>query len=308
MIKVDSLEIFKQNIYFPTDIGMVSNNAYLSIVVTNNCQCKCVYCINSETDHRFELPIDKAITNIKSLVEKYNIKEAILLGGEPTLHSNLFKLLKRLRTEAGLQTIRITTNGIKLSHNPDFIEKLVNKDYGIQGLNISFHNADFISYSELKNICHFVKKFNPNIKIRINTNIWKGNLDTIPSLKSFIDRINFVDEFRISNLILKDSFSVNPKNNEKFVGLSIEEYNKLFEGICDFYSESFTLIENPKTLGFVRYVLIPTKIPIILNWNTSSSVSEQICENNIKTREINTFKCLVTGDISLSWNTNNIIN
>ncbi|MGL5748898.1 MAG: radical SAM protein [Paraclostridium sp.] len=308
MINTDSLEIFKQNVYYPTDIGMISNNAYLSIVVTNKCQCRCTYCINGETDHRLELPIDKAISNIRLLVEKYKIKEAILLGGEPTLHKNLFKLLKKLRTETGLQTIRLTTNGIKLNNNPDFIKKLVDKDYGIHGLNISFHNEDFISYSELRDICFDIKYYNPNIKIRINSNIWKDNLDTITSLCSFIDKINFVDEFRISNIIPKDSFSVNSKNNNEFIGLSVEEYNRLFQEICDYYSDTFTLIDNPKTLGFVRYVLIPSKIPIIINWNTSSSVSEQVCENNINTREINTFKCLVTGDISLSWNTNNIIN
>lgn len=73
-------------------------------------------------------------------------------------------------------------------------------------------------------------------------------------------------------------------------------------------SSQHTLIENDKTLGFVKYVLIPSKTPIILNWNTSSTVSQQICENNIREREINTFKCLVNGEISLSWNENNKIN
>ena len=70
MIQTNSLEIFKQNVSFPHEIGMVSNNAYLSVVVTNNCQRACVYCINSETNHKMELPIDKAINNIKMLENK----------------------------------------------------------------------------------------------------------------------------------------------------------------------------------------------------------------------------------------------
>lgn len=37
-------------------------------------------------------------------------------------------------------------------------------------------------------------------------------------------------------------------------------------------------------------------------YKEGSRVSEQICENDIKNRKIHTFKCLVTGDISLSWN------
>lgn len=306
MIKTNSLEIFKQNVYNPTDIGLVSSNAYLSIVVSNNCQRSCIYCINSETDHKLELPIDLAIENIKKLVAKYSIKEAILLGGEPTLHTNLFSLLKRLRTESGLEIIRLTTNGIKLKDNVEFIKNLVNPDYGIQGLNISYHNQDFMSLSNLKFIVDIVKNINPNIKIRINTNVWKGNHDSLDTLIPFLKTLWFVDEIRISNIIPKDSFSVNPQNND-FIGLSIDEYNNLFQQLCNYYSRGLTLIENEKTLGFVRYVLIPTRVPIIINWNTYSDVSKQVCENDIHTRKINTFKCLVNGKISLSWNETNII-
>ena len=54
IIKTDSLEIFKQNEYRQTDIGYVSNNAYLSIVATNKCQRNCFYCINSHTDKTLE--------------------------------------------------------------------------------------------------------------------------------------------------------------------------------------------------------------------------------------------------------------
>lgn len=307
MIQTDSLEIFKSNVYIPHEIGMVSNNVYLSIVVTNRCQRACVYCINSETDQSLELPIDKAIENIALLVDKYNIQEAILLGGEPTLHSNILKLVKDLRTKTNLKFIRLTTNGIKLKNNLDFVTKLIDMDHGIQGLNISFHNEDFMSFCHLEDLCQFIKEVNPHIKIRINTNIWRNNLDTLQSLNSFISKLDFVDEIRVSNLIPKDSFSVNPVNSNEFVGLSVNEYNTLFEQMCRHYSKTVTLIENKQTLGFVRYVLIPVPIPIIINWNTSSNVSDQICENDIKTRKINTFKCLVNGDISLSWNTDNSI-
>lgn len=151
-IQTNSLEIFKQNVYLPTDIGLVSNNAFLSIVVTNKCQCKCPYCINSETDQRLQLPIDKAVDNIQKLVKTYGVKEAILLGGEPLLHPELFRLLRELRLKSGLEMIRLTTNGIKLKNNPEFIKLLVDKEVGIQGLNISFHNEDFLSFEELRDI------------------------------------------------------------------------------------------------------------------------------------------------------------
>lgn len=99
-IQTDSLEIFKQNKYIPTDIGMVSDNAYLSIIATNNCQCNCVYCINSETDHSLNLPIGKAILNINKLINEYKVKEAIILGGEPLLHPRILYLISIYKTSA----------------------------------------------------------------------------------------------------------------------------------------------------------------------------------------------------------------
>lgn len=311
-IKTNSLEIFKQNYYLPTDIGMVSNNAYLSIVATNKCQMKCSYCINSETDQTLDLPIDKAIENIKELVFKYGIKEAIILGGEPLLHPDILGLIKRLRVESGLEMIRLTTNGIKIKNDLDFLNKLCNEEYGIQGLNISFHNEDFMTWEELHMIYMTIKNWNPQIKIRINTNIFKGNLDCAYELIEFLIKITqynkYCDEIRVSNIIPKDNFSVNSINANKSLVLSDEEYTILFDIIIAYFGSGHMVFENPKTLGFVKYLLIPTPVPIIINWNLDSTVSEQICENDIKSRQINTFKCLVTGDISLSWNEGNVIN
>lgn len=305
MINTNSLEIFKTNTYEKHDIGYVSNNAYLSIVATNKCQKNCFYCINSETDKCSDISVVKSICNIREVVSKYKIKEAIILGGEPLLHYNIINLIYCLKNDTGLELVRLTTNGIKFKNNESFIEEVIST--GIDGINISFHNEDFIKLSELKWICKTIKKYNNNIKIRINVNIWKGNNDTLVSLLKMIKSLNFADEMRISNLIYKDNFSVNTSNNKikEHLILSDEKYIYLFNQLINYYSKKYTLINNDKTLGFVRYILIPTPTPIIINWNINSDVSKQICENN--NREINTFKCLVNGEVSLSWNTNHII-
>lgn len=307
MIDINSLEVFRTNRYYPTEIGMVSDNAYLSIVATNKCQCSCRYCINSETDHNLSLPVEKAVENIRKLMDKYSIKEAIILGGEPTLHHDIFTLIKRIRHETGLQMLRLTTNGIKLK-DTEFLKRLVDVENGIQGINISCHNEDFMSYSELIVICENIKKYNPNIKIRINTNIWRGNLDNMDDFKHHYAQLCFhIDEMRVSNIIPKNDFSVNSTNKGMDMILSDEEYESIFNEIIDSGEKGVTAIVNEKTLGFVKYILLPLPTPIIINWNIGSTVSEQVCENDIKNRKINTFKCLVTGDISLSWNEGNII-
>lgn len=301
IIQTSSLEIFKNNIYIPQDIGMVSNNAYLSVVATNKCNRNCPYCINSETDHSLKLPVRKMVNNVSTLVDRYGVKEAIILGGEPTLHPEIHNIIRGLKY-AGIKVVRLTTNGIALTD--ELLQDMIN--FGLDGLNISFHNEDFISYERLQEIYGLCKVY--DIKLRVNTNIWRGNHDTVNSFIMFYNDYleNACDEVRVSNIIPKDSFSVNPQNNDEAARmiLSDEEYNEFFTKLCDSFN-NLTLIENPMTLGFVKYILIPTKVPIIVNWNIGSKVSEQICENDIKHRKINTFKCLVSGNISLSWNESN---
>lgn len=311
IIRTDSLEIFKQNEYTLMDIGYVSNNAYLSIVATNNCQRNCPYCINSETDRRLNLPLDKAITNIKKLVSKYHVKEAIILGGEPLLYPKIAELISSLKTVCGLKVVRLTTNGIQLvksdgTPDQDFISALCHA--GLDGINISFHNEDFITWEQLALV--YGSFHARGIKVRVNTNIWRGNNDK--QYFAFIWRLqDYCDEIRISNIIPKDNFSVNPTNNDygQNMILSNKEYENIFNDILHWYDlyTNVVIFENEKTLGFVRYLLIATKKPIIINWNIGSTVSDQVCENSLGERQINTFKCLVNGEISLSWNTNNIL-
>lgn len=306
LIKINSLEIFKQNEYRQTDIGYVSNNAYLSIVATNKCQRDCFYCINSNTDRTLELPIAKAIVNIKKLVEKYRIKDAVILGGEPLLHKDILSLCKEVK-ETGIQNLYLTTNGIALVGNNRLIDELA---IHLNGINISFHNEDFMTFEELHQIyCRF-NYF--NVKVRVNTNIWLGNHNSLIELKRFINKLRIssvCDEIRVSNLIKKDDFSVNTVNNPRTDDLILtdEEYQDLFGRYIADEKQKYSIFLNKETLGFVRYFLIPSKVPVIINWNLGSTVSRQVCENDISQRKINTFKCLVSGDISLSWNINNII-
>ncbi len=301
IIKNTDLEVLRECKYHRYDIGLVSDRAYLSIVVTNACNKNCFYCINSETDKSLQLDINKALENIKRVVQKYKIKEAVLLGGEPTLHPRLFDFIEGLK-DTGLERFGITTNGKKLLNN-EFCERLACS--GVSWINISTMTEPYYIYNH-------IKEANPDVKIRLNINVYKTHNDTIESLIKLIEKRqgDCCDEMRISNLIFKDGFSVNNKNNEesaKYI-LSDKEYEDLFDGVLQYYmNEGYSIIENPKALGFVKYYLIPLRHPVILNCNINSKVSDQVCENNITTKKIHTFKCLVSGDISLSWNTNNII-
>lgn len=309
IIENNSLEVLRTCNYVQNDKlnALVSDNLYLSIVATNSCQCDCPYCINSLTDRTLQMPLEKAKKNISKAIKELDVKEAVILGGEPTLYKDLFPLINFLK-ESSLRRVGLTTNGIKLKDR-DFLINLIHT--GIDFINISYHNEDFITFDELYDIYNFFKseKYSWQ-KIRINTNIWKGNHDNLEELDYFINQISLCcDEIRVSNIIHKDSFSVNSNNREDADNMYMtnEEYKKLFTEFIELKEKDYTIIYNPNALGFVNYYLIPSKVPVIVNWNIDSKVSEQICENNLQEKKIHTVKCLVSGDISLSWNTDNII-
>ena len=329
IVQFGDLEVLKDNsqlVYSEELEKMVNKNAYLSIVTTNNCQCSCFYCINSHTDKALDLPLEKALENIKKLKEKYDIKECVILGGEPLMYPRIVELVSELK-KMNLDKICLTTNGVGFfgkSGDQTYIKNewifgLIDK--GLTHINISKHTWDgFITFPQLRELYKIFHS--KGVMVRVNTNIWKNNHDVlsvctmgdgtkigkdkelIPFMKELKD---CCDTIRISNLIHKDSFSVNPVNNDETDKLIPSDYyyKKLFGEIIDYYGENVMCIENKSALGFVDYVLIPTKPAIIINRNIDSKVSEQICENEDSV--INTFKCLVSGDISLSWNKNNII-
>lgn len=313
MIANDSLEVLRTCRYPYNEKldAFVSDNLYLSVVTTNACQMRCPYCINSNTDGSLNMPLEEAEKNISKAAGDLGIKEAVILGGEPTLYPDLLKLIRFLKDNVKLRRVGITTNGISLKESPQLLTDMINA--GIDFLNISYHrDGQFLTCKDLIGIRgQFLHDTTPGMqKMRINTNVWRGNHDTLPELTAFLRKISDVcDEIRVSNIIRKDGFSVNPVNNPEADKMFMEdwEYEDLFTLLIRTYAPDIAVIHNEEALGFVNYYLIPTATPVIVNWNIDSKVSEQICENDFTRRRIHTVKCLVNGKISLSWNTNHII-
>lgn len=306
VIGLNDLEVLRSNqesVYSEILGREINPDLYLSIVTTNKCQLNCPYCINGGTDKSLDLPLEKALSNIKKAKDMLGIKECVILGGEPFMYKHLDDLIDGLK-EMNFRKLCLTTNGVALT-------KLDKINDGITHLNISFHNYcnKLFTFDDLKETYIKLKTTNRNLKIRINTNVYKGNHDSVISLYHWIQAISpYCDSIRVSNIISQDSFSVNEKNTEGAFNtmLTNDKYNNLFDELIERYSAGYTCIDNPDSLGFVDYVLIPAKTPIIINRNIGSKVADQVCENS--KQKINTVKCLVSGDISLSWNKNNIIN
>lgn len=91
-----------------------------SIIFTQGCPLRCVYCHNPEL-----LPVKSANripedTVFSTLKKRKNVVEGVCVtGGEPTIHHDLPEFIKKLK-DLGLQ-VKLDTNGV----NPRMIEKLI---------------------------------------------------------------------------------------------------------------------------------------------------------------------------------------
>lgn len=170
---------------------------WLEVNLTDKCNGTCSWCIERNGYH----PVKKVKWfEIAIAVLKHGAKNIILLGGEPTLYSNLKEMINVL--EAAGRNVWITTNGSLLT--PEFIEeKLLN----IKGINISIHHYSLnesitgvkISKSVLISAIQQLHKNGSNV--RMNCNCISGFIDNTHEITKYIlfckeigaDKIRFAE-------------------------------------------------------------------------------------------------------------------
>lgn len=102
---------------------------YMSIVLTHKCQLHCPFCIDMCKRTNEELSLYNAAKALE-FAQKLQIKDILLVGGEPTLHSSIVNIAKMVKYY-GFRCI-LTTN----YQLPDMIRQL---DGIVDCFNISYY-------------------------------------------------------------------------------------------------------------------------------------------------------------------------
>lgn len=121
---------------------------YVRISVTDRCDLRCAYCMpKGFKDYREPagwLTFDE-ITRLTRILGQNGTRRIRLTGGEPLLRKNLPDLVHRIRHEAGIQDISLSTNAVRL---PRFANDL--KQAGLSRVNISL---DSLHARKIEEIC-----------------------------------------------------------------------------------------------------------------------------------------------------------
>jgi radical SAM protein with 4Fe4S-binding SPASM domain len=168
------------------------------LVLTYDCNNRCSFCYASPAKFKKDLMDFDRIERYFKLIKSLKIKPVGLIGGEPTLHPQLFEIIKLAKKLEF--TITLYTNGRLLS-DENFVRKL--KDLGLDFVNFSVQSGS--SHAKKHNkIVHVdgaweeTKKGIENchkygITINIQTVITHTNFDVYKEI---------IDEFSYANLFI----------------------------------------------------------------------------------------------------------
>lgn len=167
---------------------------YLRVSLTDRCNLKCIYCM-PENEVNFEKEEDKLtkeeVVNIIDTFALLGVTKIRFTGGEPLLRKDFYEILRETNEIKGIEHIAVTTNGIYLADNLDYL-----KENGVKSINVSLDSLNKETFriltrgGDLDKVLKSIEKaIDLNIKVKINTVIIQGiNDNEIESLANLTNR------------------------------------------------------------------------------------------------------------------------
>ncbi len=178
----------KINIYIP-------NN--LSLFVTNICNCKCFFCINSkytnqdDSDEFYYKSLEKVLNELDP--KEFEIT---ITGGEPTLKKERYVRTIKMCHDRGFHFRTISTNGLNLLDKykgKELCEYMVDNG-AIHNINISRMDIDKnnevmgndpLTNKDIERLARFFKMH--DAEMRISCNLMNGYVDNMDKILEFVD-------------------------------------------------------------------------------------------------------------------------
>lgn len=160
---------------------------YISIVTNHTCQLNCPYCIDKYHGQNLYISIESVKTALE-FARKNNIKDVLLVGGEPTLHPEILEIAKLVK-ESGFNLI-VTTNYLLLS-------VVKNLDKYVDSFNISYYHQQELPEQ---------KDFTADLTL--STLISAKNLSTKTELDAFIDKFKDKYTLKFSTLAIINKYTI----------------------------------------------------------------------------------------------------
>lgn len=123
---------------------------YLRLSVTDRCNLRCRYCMPEDgicqKSHAEMLTEDEMIRAVEAAAS-LGINKVRITGGEPLVKKNILSICERVAHTPGVETVCMTTNGIRL---PELAGDIVKA--GVRRINLSLDTMQEAKYQQLTRI------------------------------------------------------------------------------------------------------------------------------------------------------------
>ncbi len=227
-----SVEKCRQGIFKCRDhIARKSPLAFIEI--TTRCNMKCPVCYADAEAKGRDMPLEDVSRIIDTIAEENPSTHIILIGGEPTIHRDFFRILEKIRQKGLMKRTFIATNGITLA-DKEFSRKV--HDAGIKKFFLGFDGTDreackkirgsYASYDSMRKALQNIRENGKAWIILSITAVRDINVEDIPKAIEFaMENSDIAKRLMISPEVYCGR--INEKENlleTRLTGDCIEEY------------------------------------------------------------------------------------
>ncbi|MBD3379138.1 MAG: radical SAM protein [Candidatus Omnitrophica bacterium] len=242
-------------------VGRKSPLAFIEI--TTRCNMRCPVCyIDAESTGR-DMPLAEIERIVDRITEEDPNTHLILIGGEPTIHKEFFKILAMIRQKGLMKRTFIATNGITLA-DKEFCKRV--QDAGIKKFYLGFDGTDreackkirgsYIAYDSVRKALENIRENGKAWIIISITAVKDLNVEDIPKVIEFamansdiVKRIMISPEVFCGRINEKEDLAA-----ERLTGDCIETYLRDFLGVkvaTVSISLFFALLRPLKSMGLL---------------------------------------------------------
>ena len=192
--------------------------------ITSRCNKNCKYCFKF---NQKELTLEENKKILNNL-EKRGFTNIRWSGGEPFLYEDFKELLKLSKEKGFINHVNTNASLLNIDNLKENIENIdqivISLDFINEEKNRKYEIGENY-YNHISSLLKNIKKVNPNIKIQINTVLFKGSIDELEVLynelkKYDIDYWKLIRFFPIRGKALKEDLAI---TDEEFLNI-VEKY------------------------------------------------------------------------------------
>ncbi len=193
--------------------------------ITSKCNRNCKYCFKF---NREDLPLENNLLILDKLIY-YKVDKIVWSGGEPFLYENLNELLKISHEHNILNYVNTNATKLNIDNVKDkllYVDKIIiSLDFVDDKLN-EVNGIGSYYYKHVKEVIKEIKKINKDIKVQINTVLFKNNINLIDKLYNELLNMN-IDYLKLIRFLPIRGSAQSSKNDLSITDLEFDNiYNK----------------------------------------------------------------------------------